>query len=77
MPRANRHLLPGHVWHITHRCHRKEFLLKFQRDRKCWWRWLFEANKRFGLCVLNYIATSNHSSGRAEKRSAFRRMNPL
>ena len=60
MPRANRHFLPGHVWHITHRCHRKEFLLKFQRDRKCWRRWLFEARKRFGLCVLNYIATSNH-----------------
>ena len=33
MPRANRHFLPGHVWHITHRCHRKEFLLKFQFQR--------------------------------------------
>ena len=22
--------------------------------------WLFEARKRFGLCVLNYIITSNH-----------------
>ena len=21
MPRANRHYLPGYVWHITHRCH--------------------------------------------------------
>jgi hypothetical protein len=21
MPRANRHLVPGRVWHITHRCH--------------------------------------------------------
>jgi hypothetical protein len=20
MPRANRHFLRGHVWHITHRC---------------------------------------------------------
>ena len=20
MPRANRHFLPGHVWHLTHRC---------------------------------------------------------
>ena len=29
MPRANRYFLPGHVWHITHRCHKKEFLLKF------------------------------------------------
>jgi len=29
MTRANRHLLPGYVWHITHRCHKREFLLKF------------------------------------------------
>ena len=60
MPRANRHYLPGHVWHLTHRCHRREFLLKFARDRRCWESWLFEARKRFGLSVLNYVATSNH-----------------
>ena len=60
MPRANRHFLPGHVWHITHRCHKKEFLLKFVRDRKRWLHWLFEAKKCFGLKVLNYIVTSNH-----------------
>jgi hypothetical protein len=29
MPRANRHYLPGQLWHITHRCHKKEILLKF------------------------------------------------
>lgn len=29
MPRANRHRLPGHVWHVTHRCHCQQFLLKF------------------------------------------------
>ena len=60
MPRANRHFLPGHVWHITHRCHKKEFLLKFSRDRSRWINWLFEARKRFGLSVLNYVVTSNH-----------------
>ncbi len=60
MPRANRYYLPGHVWHITHRCHQKEFLLKFVRDRERWLAWLFEAKKRFGLCVLNYVVTSNH-----------------
>ena len=60
MPRANRHFLPGHVWHITHRCHKKEFLLKFARDRKTWIQWLFEARKRYGLKVLNYAVTSNH-----------------
>jgi putative transposase len=60
VPRANRYFLPGHVWHITHRCHKKEFLLKFALDRRCWVDWLFEAKKRYGLCILNYIATSNH-----------------
>ena len=60
MPRANRYFLPGHVWHITHRCHEREFLLKFARDRTRYLRWLFEARKRHGLCVLNYVVTSNH-----------------
>ena len=60
MPRANRHFIPGYVWHITHRCHKKEFLLKFARDRKRWIDWLYEAKKRYGLTVLNYIVTSNH-----------------
>jgi len=60
MPRANRHFLPDHIWHITHRCHKKDFLLKFVKDRKNWIHWLYEAKKRFGLCVLNYTVTSNH-----------------
>jgi hypothetical protein len=55
MARAKRHYLPGHVWHLTHRCHKKEFLLKFARDRRRWLQWLFEAKKRYGLCILNYI----------------------
>ncbi len=33
MPHANRYFLPGRVWHITHRCYKKEFLLKFSKDR--------------------------------------------
>jgi len=60
MARGNRHSLAGYVWHITERCHRKQFLLKFARDRRAWVRWLFEARKRFGLCVLNYQVTCNH-----------------
>jgi putative transposase len=60
MPRANRYFVSGYVWHITHRCHKQEFLLKFARDRRTWIRWLFEARKRFGLCVLNYTVTCNH-----------------
>jgi len=61
MPRANRHYIPGYVWHITHRCHKKEFLLKFARDRRRWLQWLFEAKKRYALTVLNYVVTSNHA----------------
>lgn len=60
MARANRHYIPGCVWHITHRCHKQEFLLKFAKDRRRWLYWLFEAKKRFGLSVLNYAVTSNH-----------------
>jgi len=60
MPRANRHYIPGYVWHITHRCHKREFLLKFARDRRRYLQWLFEARKRYGLSVLNYAVTSNH-----------------
>lgn len=59
-PRANRNLVPGHIWHITHRCHKKEFLLKFHRDKLLWMCWLREAKRRFGLVILNFMITSNH-----------------
>ena len=60
MARAKRHCIPGQIWHITHRCHKREFLLKFARDRRRWLQWLFEAKKRYGLPILNYAVTSNH-----------------
>jgi hypothetical protein len=34
MARANQHHIPGYVWHITHRCHKSEFFLKFDKDKK-------------------------------------------
>jgi len=61
MARANRHYIPGYVWHLTHRCHKREFLLKFVKDRDCWMRWLYKAKKNYGLIILNYMATSNHT----------------
>jgi REP element-mobilizing transposase RayT len=60
MARAKRHYIPGQIWHITHRCHKREFLLKFDKDKKRWVDWLFEAKKRFGLSILDYAVTSNH-----------------
>ncbi len=59
MARANRHYIPEHIWHITHRCHKREFLFKFSKDRQRWLQWLFEARRRYGLVVLNYMVTSN------------------
>ncbi len=32
MARAKRHYIPGQIWHITHRCHNGEFLLKFAKE---------------------------------------------
>ena len=58
--RANRTFVPGHIWHITHRCHQKEHLLKFSADRDNWLKWLFQAKKRFGIKILNYNLTCNH-----------------
>lgn len=60
MARANRHFIPGYIWHLTHRCHKREFLLKFSRDRDRWTRLLLEAKQRYGISVLNYVVTSNH-----------------
>ena len=60
MPRANRCYIEGHIWHITHRCHRRRFHLRFARDRRSWVRWLYAARARFGLCVFDYCVTSNH-----------------
>lgn len=60
MARANRHFVPGLVWHITQRCHERKFLLKFARDRRRWRHWLFQATRRYGLSVLSYTVTSNH-----------------
>ena len=60
MARAKRHYLPGYIWHITHRCHKRDFLLKFAKDRYRWLQWLYQARKRHGLTILNYMVTSNH-----------------
>jgi hypothetical protein len=46
MPRASRHYLPGHIWDLTHRCYRKQFLLKFLKDRRIWTDWLYTVCKR-------------------------------
>ena len=60
MPRANRHFVPQQVWHLTQRCLDRAFLLHIAEERDRWCYWLRETCRRHGLCVLNYIVTSNH-----------------
>lgn len=60
MPRANRHFLPGYIWHITHRCHGREFLFNEEFDRKHWLSLLRKARNRFEINVLGYAVTCNH-----------------
>jgi len=60
MARAKRHYVSGQIWHITHRCHKRDFLLKLKNDRRRLVQWLFEAKRLYGLTILNYTVTSNH-----------------
>ena len=60
MARATRHYIPGQIWHLTHRCHKRDFLLNLIKDRRRFVQWLFEAKRRYGLTILNYTVTSNH-----------------
>lgn len=60
MARAKRHYIPGQIWHLTHRCHKRDFLLALIKDRRRLVQWLLEAKRRYGLAILNYTVTSNH-----------------
>jgi len=61
MPRANRYFIPGKCYHLTHRCHDREFLLRFACDRNHCRRVIWKSLKRFPVDVLGYCVTSNHT----------------
>ena len=60
MPRSNEYLLGGHTYHLTHRCHNREFLLRSMRDRDVYRHWLCEGVERFDVSVYGYCITNNH-----------------
>ena len=60
MTRAKRFFIPGYIWHLTSRCVNREFLLKFNLDKKRLIFWLYQARLRFNISILNYAITSNH-----------------
>ena len=60
MPRANRYILPGRIYHLTHRCHDREFLFRFAKDREGYRRRLRDAALSSKASLLSYSITSNH-----------------
>jgi putative transposase len=61
MPRANRYLIPGYACHVTHRCHNRSFLFRFARDREEYRRRLRQSLGPFGVELMAYCLTSNHT----------------
>ena len=61
VPRANRYFLPGKLYHLTHRCHDRQFLFKFARDRNGYRQIVWESLQRFAVEVFSYCLTSNHT----------------
>lgn len=60
MPRASQYLLEGYTYHLTHRCHNRQFLLRLARDRDVYREWLREGVRRHRIPVYGYCITSNH-----------------
>jgi putative transposase len=52
--------LPGHIYHLTQRCHNREFLLRFAVHRNRYRETLRQAADEFDVSLLDYSVTSNH-----------------
>jgi putative transposase len=61
VPRANRYFVPGQIYHLTHRCHDRQFLFRFARDRDAYRQCLWESLRQARVSVLAYCITSNHT----------------
>lgn len=46
------------------------------RNSECWHGWLFEAKKRYGLSVLNYVVASNQTISNERLKPARHRQKP-
>lgn len=61
MPRASRYLIEGYVYHLTHRCHDRRFLLKFKQERELYREWLRIGAQRYNVSIYAYCITCNHT----------------
>ena len=69
MPRANRCIQTGCLYHLTHRCHNRKFLFRFAVTRNQYRARLRDAVRQFRVNLLNYCITSNHTHLLAEART--------
>jgi putative transposase len=60
MPRSNRYILPGYIYHLTHRCHDRKFLLKCRLDRIEYCTRLRDAARKHRISLLDFSVTCNH-----------------
>ena len=51
--------VPGNIWLLSQHCYGDKPLLTDSVDRRRWMYWLFQARRRFGLSVLNYVVLPN------------------
>ena len=70
MARANRLSGQGGIFHVTHRCHNRQFLLKFALDRDGYRAKLREHLPQFDVSVLDDGITSNACARRDRVGSA-------
>ena len=64
MPHANRYVVPGAIYHVTHRCHDRAFLFRFARDRDTYRAMMRDRLERHPVAALGYCITSNHRPSR-------------
>jgi hypothetical protein len=57
MPRGNRLGTDGGVFHVTQRCHNRQFLLKFARDRDAYRARLRGHLSKYDVWMLDYCLT--------------------
>ena len=57
MGRANQFNSGGGIFHVTHRCHNRAFLLKFGRDRDAYRAILRQQLEEFEVWLLDYCVT--------------------
>ena len=60
MPKANRYIVPGNIYHLTQRCHDCTFRFRLARDRNGYRARLREAVLETGLSLLTSNSTSHH-----------------